>query len=107
MKTQISGMALDRDQKGIVTSHSSSFCKGCEVEELYINIKEHKKAGDRSRYTVQVRAVLGGRGKKIMEKASESTEWEFSLAVRTAFKKLEKELKNKNRIQNFWKLIRR
>lgn len=107
MKNQISGMALDREQKGIVTSYSNTFCRGCDIDELHINIKEHKKAGGRSRYTVQLLAIMGGRGKKISEKAAESTEWEFSLAVRESFKKLGNELKHKNKIQNFWKLIRR
>jgi hypothetical protein len=88
MNVQFSGMELDGEQTDIVKSHSDRFCKGCEAENLHINIKQHRKAGDRFSYTTQVRADTGDG-----IKSAEFTDWEFGKCVKEAFRKLEKEIK--------------
>jgi hypothetical protein len=88
MKVQYSGMDLDKDDQDLVNKLSDKFCKSCKVDALHINIKDHKKAGGRMSYTVQLRAEVPK--KKPM--ALEITDWEFEKALRTAFDKLTKEV---------------
>jgi len=90
-----SGAKLDNDQKDVIDHFASRLEKACELTALYINIKAHQKAGGRMSYTVQLRGELVKAGKHVMEKAAETTAWEFDIAVKTAFQKLEKEVKNK------------
>jgi len=89
MDVQFSGIKLDDVEKYLVNALSDKFCKGClGLEALHIDIKQHKKAGDRSTYTTHLRAELG----KGNVKTAEVTDWDFAKSVRTAFKKLGKEL---------------
>lgn len=87
MDVQFSGIDLDADQKDWVNRSIERFEKACDADELHINLKEHKKAGDRSSYTAQLRAIIGS---DIF--TSEVTDWDFKQAVKSAFKKLEREL---------------
>jgi hypothetical protein len=95
METQISGMKLDQEQKEIVSKYADNFCKTCEIALLSINIKEHLKAGGRTSYTTQLHAEFMHRGKKTMDRSVDVTDWDFHTSVKLAFKKLGKEIKNK------------
>ena len=90
MEVQFSGMELDSWQRDQVNNYSGKFGKGSEVLALHINIKGHTKAGGRMSYTTQLRAEL-----KHCIKTAESTDWEFHASVKTAFGKLQKEVKAK------------
>jgi ribosome-associated translation inhibitor RaiA len=81
-------MELDSWQRDQVNNYSGKFCKGGEVLALHINIKGHMKAGGRMSYTTQLRAEVAHG-----IKTAESTDWDFHASVKTAFGKLEREVK--------------
>ncbi len=90
MEVQFSGIDTDREEKELLNELSEKFCKGCHgIESLHVNVKEHRKAGNRSKYTVQVRAKLP----RVNINTAEATDWEFEKAARGAFDKLSREIK--------------
>lgn len=107
MDVQFSGMALDDEQKDIVNNYSDSFCRSCSVNALHINAKEHKKAGGRTSYAIQLRAEIAHKGKRTFEITSQDAGWDFHVAVKTAFKKLEREVRSKEDKSWFGWMFRR
>jgi|GEM_PF-1800645 len=107
MDVRFSGMKLDDEQKRIVNMYRDSFCRACEVSSLHINLKGHKKAGERMSYTIQLHAELARKGKKTLEAVSDVTDWDFQASVKGAFAKLEKEIKSMEKKSWFSAIFKR
>lgn len=95
MDIRLSGMELDSEQRDIIDWFIGRLEKASDLTALHINVKEHRKAGGRFSYTVQLRAELMKRGKKTFEKIADETDWDFSAAVKKAFLKIGREVKSK------------
>jgi len=95
MDIRLSGMGLDSEQTDVIDRFIGKLEKASDLSALHINVKEHRKAGGRTNYTIQLRAELMKKGKKTFEKIADDTDWDFSTAVKKAFLKIEKEVKSK------------
>ena len=93
MDVQFAGMKLDDEEKAQVNIYADKFVREYEADVLHIDLKMHKKAGGRAKYTTILRAE---KKSKVIGDA-EVTEWEFHMSVKKAFDKLERELANRAR----------
>ena len=93
MDVQFAGMKLDDEEKAQVNIYADKFVREYEADTLHVDLKMHRKAGGRAKYTTILRAEAKSR----VVGDAEVTDWEFHMSVKKAFVKLEKELTNKSR----------
>jgi hypothetical protein len=86
MDVEYSGLELDVARKAEVNGYKEKLAIECDVDELQINLKEHKKAG-RSSFTTHLRAKT-----RFGSGSVEETDWDFHMSVKNAFTKLIREL---------------